>query len=86
MLVCVYVHYLLDKVLKCCLLTWILLPGAGMLAVGVEIDCLQGDIYWTDAAHGVIKRAKSNGSDIENLVNGEWLSHFLVDCDNNIEL
>ncbi|GFO27396.1 low-density lipoprotein receptor-related protein 1, partial [Plakobranchus ocellatus] len=42
----------------------------GMLAVGVEIDCQEGDVYWTDAAKGVIKRSKLNGSDMQNIVNG----------------
>ncbi|CAG5121406.1 unnamed protein product [Candidula unifasciata] len=42
----------------------------GSLAVGVDIDCQEGDIYWTDAAIGVIRRAKLNGSGVEVIVTG----------------
>lgn len=42
----------------------------GMLAVGVEIDCKEGDIYWTDAAKGVIKKSKFNGGEMQNVLNG----------------
>ncbi|BFZ12302.1 hypothetical protein BsWGS_15341 [Bradybaena similaris] len=46
----------------------IYIPGS--LAVGVDIDCLEGDIYWTDAAMGVIRRAKLNGTGVEAIVTG----------------
>lgn len=34
-------------------------------AVGIDIDCLNGYVYWTDVAQAKIKRARYNGSDIE---------------------
>uniref|UniRef100_A0A0B7B8A8 Nidogen n=1 Tax=Arion vulgaris TaxID=1028688 RepID=A0A0B7B8A8_9EUPU len=43
---------------------------AGMLAVGVDIDCQEGDVYWTDAAMGMIRRAKLNGSNVETIISG----------------
>ena len=42
-----------------------------MLAVGVEVDCKEGDVYWTDAAKGVIKKSKLDGTDMKNVINGE---------------
>ncbi|KAK3773540.1 hypothetical protein RRG08_022252 [Elysia crispata] len=42
----------------------------GMLAVGVEVDCKEGDVYWTDAAKGVIKKSKLDGTDMKNVING----------------
>lgn len=41
-----------------------------MLAVGVDTDCQEGDIYWTDAAMGVIRRAKLNGTGVETVITG----------------
>ena len=43
-----------------------------MLAVGVEVDCKEGNIYWTDAARGVIKRSKMDGTEKQDVVNGQY--------------
>ncbi|KAK6999593.1 nidogen-2, partial [Biomphalaria glabrata] len=42
----------------------------GMLAVGVDEDCRDGHLYWTDAAHGIIRRSQLNGSNVEVIVTG----------------
>ncbi|CAL1530382.1 unnamed protein product [Lymnaea stagnalis] len=41
-----------------------------MLAVGVDTDCQDGYLYWTDASMGLIRRSKLNGSDVEVIVSG----------------
>lgn len=45
----------------------------GQLAVGVDVDCQDGWLYWTDAAYGRINRVYQNGSASDVLVEGK---HF----------
>ncbi|PVD26094.1 hypothetical protein C0Q70_13762 [Pomacea canaliculata] len=42
----------------------------GQLAVGVDVDCQDGWLYWTDAAYGRINRVYQNGSASDVLVEG----------------
>ena len=43
-------------------------PGA--VNVGVDYDCVDQRIYWTEVIKGVIIRAKYDGSEMEVIVNG----------------
>lgn len=38
---------------------------AHQTAVGIDIDCYNGYVYWTDVAQAKIKRSRYNGSNVE---------------------
>lgn len=38
------------------------------MAVGLDIDCLTGKVYWSDINGKVIRRAFYNGSDVEDFI------------------
>ena len=42
---------------------------AGAVHVGVDFDCVDQTVYWTEVTKGVIVRAKYDGSDIVVVVN-----------------
>ena len=42
---------------------------AGAVHVGVDYDCVDQTVYWTEVTKGVIVRAKYDGSDMEVVVN-----------------
>ncbi|KAL8607394.1 hypothetical protein ACOMHN_024419 [Nucella lapillus] len=42
----------------------------GQLAVAVDMDCVHGEVYWTDAAAGIIRKASLNGSDAQDVLSG----------------
>ena len=42
---------------------------AGAVHVGVDYDCVDQTVYWTEVTKGVIVRAKYDGSDMEVIVN-----------------
>lgn len=44
-------------------------PGA--VHVGVDYDCVEQMVYWTEVVKGTIVRAKYDGSDMEVIVNSE---------------
>jgi len=41
---------------------------AGAMHVGVEYDCVDQRVYWTEVTKGIIVRAKYDGSDMEVIV------------------
>ena len=43
---------------------------AGAVHVGVDYDCVDQRVYWTEVIKGVIIRAKYDGSEMEVIVNG----------------
>ena len=43
---------------------------AGAVHVGVDYDCVDQKVYWTEVMKGVIRRAKYDGSEVEVIVNG----------------
>ncbi|KAL8592230.1 hypothetical protein ACOMHN_030905 [Nucella lapillus] len=43
---------------------------SGQLAVAVDMDCVHGEVYWTDAAAGIIRKASLNGSDAQDVLSG----------------
>lgn len=42
---------------------------AGAVHVGVDYDCVDQTVYWTEVTKGVIVRAKYDGSDMEVVIN-----------------
>ncbi|XP_067681271.1 nidogen-like [Haliotis asinina] len=42
----------------------------GQLAVGLDTDCAEGLLYWTDVAGGQIRRAQYDGTDIQTVLTG----------------
>lgn len=42
----------------------------GQLAVGVATDCLNADLYWTDAARGAILRSRMDGTNVQTIITG----------------
>ena len=38
------------------------------IPVGLDTDCLKGQVYWTDVAHGSINRVFYNGSTVETII------------------
>ncbi|KAJ7390770.1 hypothetical protein OS493_022328 [Desmophyllum pertusum] len=42
---------------------------AGAVHVGVDYDCVESRVYWTEVTKGVIVRARYDGSDMEVIVN-----------------
>ncbi|XP_048259530.1 nidogen-1-like [Haliotis rufescens] len=42
----------------------------GQLAVGLDTDCSEGFLYWTDVAGGQIRRARYDGTDIQTVLTG----------------
>ncbi|XP_076463392.1 nidogen-1-like [Babylonia areolata] len=43
---------------------------AGQLAVAVDMDCVHGEVYWTDAAEGFIRKAAMNGTNSQLVLTG----------------
>ena len=43
---------------------------AGAVHVGVDYDCVDQKVYWTEVMEGVIRRAKYDGSEVEVILNG----------------
>ena len=41
---------------------------AGAIHVGVDYDCVDQRVYWTEVTKGIIVRAKYDGSDMEVIV------------------
>ena len=41
---------------------------AGTIHVGVDYDCVDQRVYWTEVTKGIIVRAKYDGSDMEVIV------------------
>ena len=50
----------------------------GQLAVAVDTDCAEAEIYWTDAAAGIIRKARLNGSDSQVVMTGSLLVSLCV--------
>lgn len=50
----------------------------GQLAVAVDTDCTEAEIYWTDAAAGIIRKARLNGSDSQVVMTGSLLVSLCV--------
>ena len=44
---------------------------AGAIHVGVDYDCVDQRVYWTEVTKGIIVRAKYDGSDMEVIVKSE---------------
>lgn len=42
----------------------------GQLPVGIDTDCDKGHLYWTDAAKGLIRRSRLDGSEMETVISG----------------
>ena len=53
----------------------IIYQRAGAMHVGVDYDCIEQRVYWTEVTKGVIVRAKYDGSEMEVVVhNGKSAS------------
>ena len=50
----------------------------GQLAVAVDADCAEAEIYWTDAAAGIIRKAQLNGSDSQVVMTGSLSPHVSI--------
>ena len=50
---------------------------AGQLAVAVDMDCVNAEVYWTDAAAGLIRKVALNGSDSQVILTGICSSSFV---------
>lgn len=43
------------------------------LIVGVDSDCADGSVYYTDVVEGSIYHVTANGSNLNRIVSGKWL-------------
>jgi nidogen (entactin) len=48
----------------------LILTKPHQIPAGLDVDCLQGYVYWSDVAHGVIYRASYNGTISEPVIEG----------------
>ncbi|XP_054154172.1 nidogen-like [Oppia nitens] len=48
----------------------LLLTKSHQIPAGLDIDCLDGLVYWTDVAHGLIYKSLYNGSSVMTILNG----------------
>jgi nidogen (entactin) len=48
----------------------LILTKPHQIPAGLDVDCLQGYVYWSDVAHGVIYRASYNGTISETVIEG----------------
>ena len=48
----------------------LLLTKPHQIPAGLDVDCLDGLVYWSDVAHGVIYRANYNGSSSQTVIQG----------------
>ena len=49
----------------------IIYQRSGAVHVGVDYDCVEQRVYWTEVTKGVIVRAKYDGSEMEVIVDSE---------------
>jgi len=48
----------------------LILTKPHQIPAGLDVDCLNGHVYWSDVANGVIYRAPYNGSSTETIIEG----------------
>ena len=48
----------------------LLLTKPHQIPAGLDVDCLNGLVYWSDVAQGVIYKASYNGSGVETVIDG----------------
>lgn len=55
----------------------LILQIPGQMAVGIDVDCHEKYVYWTDVMGKVIHKAKLDGTDSQIVLKGEHdLTHF----------